>query len=319
MAGDDDTMVSLPRDHMLLVATGEDRTRFLHGMLSNAVEGLAPGHGAPALLLSEQGRITASLALMVDAEEILLDLSTAAAERLLAVLERFIVADDIEFLQRPVFLLRLEGKDAAATLAKVVEAMPALAPGAHQQVQLADVSVRLARGDGLVKDVYKIFCDDALSADLLVAALVAAGARVLSEESAEARRIGTGVAREGVDFDTATLAPEVPSLAAAISFRKGCYLGQEVVERVAARGKVRWLVTRVTLSGAAPVGARLLVAGKEVGALSSVAAPAQDGTIAAMARVRRENVEEESSVEVVWDGGSVRGAVVAMAAAAPEE
>ncbi|MEO2169774.1 MAG: hypothetical protein ABGY42_16965 [bacterium] len=311
MAGDENTTVSLQRDHVLLVATGEDRSRFLHGMLSAEVESLAPGHGAPALLLSEQGRITASLALMVDPDEILLDLSAVAAERLLAVLERFIVADDIEFLRRPVFLLSLEGKDAASTLAGIVEAMPALVQGAHRQVRAAGVSVRLARAN----DTYKIFCDEEVSADLLVAALVGAGARVPSDEALEARRISAGVAREGVDFDTSTLAPEVPSLAPAISFRKGCYLGQEVIERVASRGKVRWLVTRVTLSAPAPVGARLLVADKEVGALSSVAVPAQDGTVAAIARVRRENVEEESSVEVVWEGGSARGAVVALATA----
>ena len=288
-----ETSVELEKDRLLLEVAGEDRASFLHGMLSNDVTGLGSGGGAAALLLTEQGRIVAQMNLLVLDDRILLDLTSGACERLRPALERFIVADDVEFEQESAVAVTLRGEGSRALLGNSIGEISELASGSHVVVPWGPGTVRVARVDDLGTPAYRLWCPDIGAAESLLAQLVDAGAMRLSLEAREALRLEAGVASEGVDFDESTLAPEVPSLAHAISNRKGCYLGQEVVERVASRGKVKWLVAPLVLDGPYAPGAQLQVADKTVGHLTSVARDSIDGKFAAIARVRRE----------VFDGG----------------
>ena len=288
-----ETSVELDEERVLLQVCGEDRASFLHGMLSNDVSGLAPGGGAAALLLTEQGRIVAAMNLLVLEDRILLDLTSRARDRLQPALERFIVADDVEFEQEPGVAVTLRGADCEALLGELLGGTFALAPRSHASLPCGDSAVLVARVDDLGDLGYRIWCPDLAAADAIATDLVAAGAERLSAEGREILRIRAGVAREEVDFDDSTLAPEVPSLVHAISNQKGCYLGQEVVERVASRGKVKWLVAPLLVEGACSPGAQLQVADKAVGHLTSVSPERIGGKCAAMARVRRE----------VFDGG----------------
>ncbi|HAC80663.1 MAG TPA: hypothetical protein DCG06_10240, partial [Deltaproteobacteria bacterium] len=232
------TSVELEAERVLLRVFGEDRSSFLHGMLSNDITGLAPGEGAAALLLTEQGRIVAAVDLLVFSEEILLDLTGEARERLQPALERFIVADDVEFEMQPGVAVAIRGESVSDFVGELLgaEAVPEL----RRHHPLVDGLMHISRVDDLGCPGYRVWCATTADANALLDRCDALGARRLSPGAREGRRIAAGVAREGVDFDETTLAPEVPSLSHAISNRKGCYLGQEVVERVASRGKVKW-------------------------------------------------------------------------------
>ena len=288
----DTTSVELEEQRVLLQVSGEDRVSFLHGMLSNDVSGLTPGGGAAALLLTEQGRIVAEMNLLVLDEEIRLDLTRAACDRLVPALERFIVADDVEFEERPGVAVGLRGAGGAAILNGCMEGaadgVGELAPGSHMSGVVAGMELWVARVDDLGGPAYRVWCPNLEAARALMEKFEVAGAAPLSPQAREILRIEAGVARAEVDFDEKTLAPEVPSLAHASSNRKGCYLGQEVVERVASRGKVKWLVASVQVEGACAPGTELEVEGKAVGHLTSVSPEPHDGKFAAIARVRRE-------------------------------
>src|SRR5262249_37930283 len=126
---------------------------------------------------------------------------------------------------------------------------------AHTGAVVAGHTVRVARVRDAGVDGFVVWAESRGAAGAVADALVAAGSEAAPVEAVDVLRVAGGWAREGVDFDEKTLAPEVPSLARAISYRKGCYLGQEVVERVAARGHVNWLVLRLEGEGTtAPTG-----------------------------------------------------------------
>lgn len=303
--------VACEDDRVLLEVTGSDRASFLQGMLSNEVAKLAPGEGHRALLLNEQGRVIAELGVIVRAEEILLDAARDSAGRVCEALQRFVVADDVEIAPTRRRAVVLRGPGAAAVLGAVVPATAVagnagtsagLASGSHVEVGLHTGSAILVARDD--RGFTAWVADDAAASELS-AALAAGGARPVTAAALEADRVARGVAREGVDFDEGTLAPEVPSLAAAISYRKGCYLGQELVERVAARGHVNWLVTalRAVAGAGLPLpGAVVGRDGREVGRVSSVVRLPGDEGIAMLARIRREATEPGARLRV--DAGS---------------
>ncbi|MDG1402044.1 MAG: hypothetical protein P8K76_17700 [Candidatus Binatia bacterium] len=297
------TSVELEAERVLLRVFGEDRSSFLHGMLSNDITGLAPGEGAAALLLTEQGRIVAAVDLLVFSEEILLDLTGEARERLQPALERFIVADDVEFEMQPGVAVAIRGESVSDFVGELLgaEAVPEL----RRHHPLVDGLMHISRVDDLGCPGYRVWCATTADANALLDRCDALGARRLSPGAREGRRIAAGVAREGVDFDETTLAPEVPSLSHAISNRKGCYLGQEVVERVASRGKVKWLVAALRVAGACDPGIELEVEGRGVGHLTSVAPDSVDGEFAAIARVRRDVFDEGMAIDVMMPGGAV--------------
>lgn len=295
----------------LLVVTGADRASFLQGMLTNEVAKLAPGQGCRALLLDEQGHVVAEMGVLVRPQEILLDVARSLAERVRAALDRFVVADDVEFAESVSLPVIVRGPGAPRALAASGGAsdgpdeatLAALAPGAHAALSGAGpIAVREAVGGFLA------WAPDAGSAAGLLGALRDAGAREVSPAALEVDRVARGLPREGVDLDEKTLAPEVPAFAAAISFRKGCYLGQEIVERVAARGKVNWLVTGLRAAagpGLPEPGAVVTQDGREVGRVSSVVRlPGVEG-IAMLARIRREAAESGAGLRVSAGGEEI--------------
>lgn len=312
------TTVEIEAGRILLEVSGEDRASFLHGMLSNDVSGLGIGCGASALLLTEQGRIVAAVDLLVLTDVILLDLTRTAGERLLPALQRFIVADDVEFAAQPGVAVAVRGPEAETLLAGVLSPEAVLEPGQHRLIEVGGMVAHLSRVDDLGDVGYRVWCSTAEAAQDFSSRCIAAGAQPLSLEAREEQRISAGVAREDADYDVTTLAPEVPSLAHAISNRKGCYLGQEVVERVASRGKVKWLVAAVCVSGDCASGDELQEEGRGVGHLTSVSSRGSDGEVAAIARVRRDVFDEGRPFQVMTAGGAVGARPRAKPAAPPK-
>ncbi len=282
-----------------LLVTGSDRVAFLQGMLSNDVAGLAPGSGCPALLLSEQGRTVAEMVVLAgSAESIALDgvASSLAAAR--TSLERFIIADDVEIAPpaRPGATFALLGPEAGTVLARL-GATPPVAAYAHAPSDIPDDAVHVVRvpSPGVGGFVCRVPASEA--AAWWSACIDRGGAVPVGVEAFDVLRVESGVAWHGRDVGADTLALEAP-YEAAISFRKGCYLGQEVMERVTARGHVNRKLVGVELAGddAPPPQTRLYASDRDVGWITSAVRSWRLKRVVALAYVRREHLAPGSEL-----------------------
>ncbi|MCC6849555.1 MAG: aminomethyltransferase family protein [Deltaproteobacteria bacterium] len=285
-----------------LRATGEDRVGFLQGMLSNDVAACVAGTGCRALLLSEQGKAVGDLLVLVGEDVIALD-GVGAASTVRTALERFVVADDVEFVPAPPGrVFALFGPDAPAVLSEIGLPAPDQ-PFAHAPAAMADGEPHVVRvaepgGGGFL---CRVPC---AGAAMWWERCVSADARPAGIDAFEMLRIESGVPRHGRDVFVDTLALEAP-YENAISFRKGCYLGQEVMERVTARGHVNRKLVGVEIEGESvpPPGVRLFAGDREVGWVTSVGRSWRLGRTIGLAYVRREQVEPGTELELGGAGG----------------
>lgn len=231
--------------------TGEDRVSFLHGMLTNDVRSLAPGHGQAAAFLTDSGKVVADLRLYCDTDGFDLDCLAWGLPLLRAGLEKFIIADDVEIStadeRSP--LACLEGPNCRAVAAAVFATTVDLAPYAFGDVSFDGQSVRLHAvsefgGDGLLA------VGPLGLREPLLDACRRAGARPAGLNALNLMRVEAGVPWLGIDMGEDTLLMEI-GLPETISRTKGCYLGQEVVERVSARGQVNRSLTAFAIAAAA--------------------------------------------------------------------
>jgi folate-binding protein YgfZ len=281
----------------LIAVTGEDRVTFLHGMLSNDVKKLRPGDGIYAALLTQQGKIVSDVRVYADTDRLLLDVPSLRAEAVPTALEKFIVADDVELNlaadEQP--LLGLTGPSSTAALERAMgKARPARTPLAHQVCELAGARVRVIAVDAVDGAGYTI-CGSPAVAAALMHVLQGAQAEPIGVEALNILRVEAGVPCYGVDMDEEILLMET-NLDRAVSFTKGCYLGQEVVERVSARGKVNKKLTGLHLAGAVvPDSGTVLHADtREVGWITSAVRSLGLGHVVALGYVHRDFLEPGS-------------------------
>jgi folate-binding protein YgfZ len=283
-----------------LRVTGPDRADFLQGMLSNDVKALAPGGGCPALLLTEQGKIVADLVALATADAILLDGMACALEDARVALERYVVADDVELAATGAaeHVLGVLGPDAARALERLGAPLPAV-DYAHETREVLGAAVQIVRVPAPGAGGVRCHVAAADAADWWRRCLDAARIPPAGLEAWDVLRIESGIPRYGRDLTRETLALEAP-LEAAISFRKGCYLGQEVVERITARGHVNRKLVGVAIDGrAVPApGDRLHAAGREVGWVTSAAWSWRLACPIALAYVRREHLAPGTVLEL---------------------
>ncbi len=260
-----------------IVARGRDRARFLHNLTSNEVKKLVPGAGCYAFLLTPQGRIQADLLLFCFADHFLIETEPELREKVPAHLRRYIVADQVELedVTARTAEIGLEGPAAAALLAALGAPAPS-ADFAHSPWEEAEVANAGLTG----QPGFRVFCP-LEAAPGLIARFESAGARPAAPQDVRLVRIENGKPRYGEDILETSLPQETQQMHA-VSFTKGCYIGQEIVERIRARGHVNRKLRRVDLPGAEPAapGARVQVDGKEAEITSSVYSPREGKTIA---------------------------------------
>jgi folate-binding protein YgfZ len=244
-----------------IVVSGSERRDYLHGQLSQSLVTLKPGDGAPALLLNPQGRLISTVAIYDEGEAFEIAVEESNLEATLARLEQYCVADDVEFLvDDPRERFALVGPDAMRFLVDAGAEVPddAETTGAWfmRRAQIAEVDVLLyGRGDLRLPYVDVVSFGDGAR---VWKALEAAGARPAGAKAFEIIRVESGTPRYGVDVSDAEVALEA-RLEWAIHFRKGCYVGQEIIERAVSRGRVNRLLT--LLAVAEPVEAGDLIGG----------------------------------------------------------
>lgn len=294
------------RFRALVRLTGMDRITFTQGMLTNDVARLVPGMGTYAALLTQQGKIVSDLYLYALPEELWLDVPVQCADTVRAALERYIVADDVEFASSEGWqpLIAIEGPDAARiVLAMSGERVNDVPPFAHREVTIDGVQLRIAATSHAGEQGYVLFGAEDVGASVWQRAR-ATGAVPIGMDALDVLRLEAGIPWYGRDMDQSTLISEV-GLTAAVSFTKGCYLGQEVVERVAARGQVQRALVGLLCDGqTAPApGAKITGEGKDIGAVTSAAwSPARRAVIA-LAYVRRGYWEPATAIDIATGEG----------------
>jgi folate-binding protein YgfZ len=264
----------LTLDRRILVrVTGDDRASFLHGMCTADVKGARPGSILPALFLTEHAHVIADGFIWVTAEVLLLDIDAAAWTLTHAHLEKLLVADDVEFEDAAdLALIDVEGP---AALDATVESPRA--PWSFIEAGGALVGNLPRYGGPAVSVIVPSNLIDSTIATILAKV---PGARRVDSSMLETIRIENGVALVGVDTFDKTIALEA-RLNRAISFNKGCYLGQETIERATARGglKKRMFGLKFNTADVPNAGAVLSLDGKEVGRVSSAVRSPRFGAI----------------------------------------
>jgi folate-binding protein YgfZ len=295
-----DTLLVDRSERGKLALTGPEAKEFLHGQVTNDVDGLEPGSGCYAAFLTHKGKMLGDLRILDAGDELLLDCERVALQELFTMIRRYKLGRAVELHKRTVErgLLSLLGPDARRIAG--AEELPA-EEHSHRAGEIAGAPVRLIATD-LGVDV---LCE-AERTEAVSAALAAAGAVRATEADAEVRRVETGRPRYGVDLDDTVIPQEAGLNARAVSFEKGCYVGQETVARLYFRGKPNRHLRGLRLSGPAAQGEPLRLGEREVGKLASVVESPRFGPIA-LALVRREATPGDSLT--VGDDG-VRAQVV---------
>jgi aminomethyltransferase len=262
--------------------TGEDRARLLHAMLSNDVRTLAPGQGNYHFLLNAQGHILADANLYVLADHILLDCEPELGDKIFQHLDHFIIADDVELedVSAAMTTVALEGPRA--------EAVAGVTLAAEDNAHAPFDGGLVARTSATWQPGLWFFVDPARKADL-IHRFEAGGAVAATSEEVRVVRVENGRPRYGDDFGESNL-PQETQQARALHFTKGCYLGQEIVERVRSRGQVNRLLVKLAIDGAEPPEPEtaVMAGAQEAGRLTSPVYSPRLGSSVALAVVRRE-------------------------------
>ncbi len=310
-------------DRGKLALTGPEAAGLLSGQVTNDVEALEAGQGCFAALLTNKGKMLGDLRVLRvvgDAPELHLDCERVALQALFDQLRRAAIGWQAELHKRTVqeALISLVGPTAgdvvitAARLDAAAEgaAMPVLPREEHGHVALG---LDGAPARAIVTDLgVDVLCETG-DAERVRIALLDAGAQEVAEADAEVVRVASGRPRYGIDLDDGVIPQEAGLNERAVSFTKGCYVGQETVARLHWRGKPNRHLRGVRLPGPAVDGASLTSAeGKVVGALSSVVEHPDLGWIA-LALVRRE-IEPGGTVTIggTPDGGGAEATVVTL-------
>ncbi len=299
--------------------TGEDRLRFLHGMVSNDVKGLSSGQGCAALLLDVQGHILADIRVFAESDRFFLETRRSLVERLLKTLDHYIIMDQVELADdsATTAILGLEGPATDEMVRSLFRLeLRALPPFGHASFNLEGISGRLLKVSNCGFPGAELVVESSRAAQLWNLLLENLGhGRPVGLEAMNILRVEAGIPWYGFEMDERTLPQEVGLETTAVSFTKGCYIGQEIVERVRSRGEVHRTLAGVMLDSmdefrnfwpspepttGAKRGTPLYMGEKEAGRMTSVAHSFALGRPIALAILRRE--ASQPGMKLTFDG-----------------
>ena len=295
-----------------IVVSGRDRATYLQGLLTNDIPAVKEGQGCYAAYLTPQGRLISDLLVYELGDVLLLSLPLATKDVVLAKLDQFIFSEDVQLgdVTETFAGVVVVGPDAALAVHALtgtdVGTLAALPIHGNLRATVNGEPVIVLRVDDTGEPGFELLVPAATANDVR-AQLVQAGTVEADEATAEQLRIEAGVPRFGQDMDEETIPLEAGIEARAISFTKGCYVGQEVIIRVLHRGHGRVARKLVGLAlapgGAVPsVGTLLLADGKEIGAVTSSAFSPALGHPIALGYVKRDFTEPGTTVSLAGEG-----------------
>lgn len=301
-------------DRARIVVSGADRASFLQGLLTNDVVALKAGQGCYTAYLTAQGRMIADLHVYELGDVMLLTLDRDVKETVMTKLDQVIFSEDVQLgdVTETFAQMAVIGPQAAAIVATLLpvaaETLAALGEHGNLRTSWRDSPAIIARAGDTGAPGFDLFVESP-QADALQRALIAAGAVEVDPATAEAIRIESGVPLFHHDMDEDTIPLEAGIESRAISFSKGCYVGQEVVIRVLHRGhgRVARKLVGLRLEGrrVPPAGTAIRAGDREVGRVtSSTESPALQQPIA-LGYVHRDFIEPGVKVTVDGAGAEV--------------
>lgn len=291
-------------DRSRLCLLGADRARFLHGQVTNDINCLGEFTGCYAALVNAKGKMESDLFAYRLADEILLDFEPGLTTAVQARLERYVIAEDVEIADvAPHFgLLTVQGPQAEAVLKKLD--LPA--PTEPLTVAQTEDEIYIVHQPRLGTDGFDLFIPiDAMNAWRERLDTIAPRCQMPAFEKA---RVLATIPQFGVDLTTDNFPPEGGLETRAISYTKGCYIGQEIIARIRTYGKVNKVLRGLSLEGAAAIGDPVLHEGTPVGTLSSVCHEPS----AALAIIKRTASEPGTVLSVDTKNGSVSAQVATL-------
>jgi glycine cleavage system T protein len=276
--------------------TGDDRAKFLHRIVSNDIKKLLPGQGTYATLLNAQGHILTDFRVYCATDRLLIDTDADLHEKTMQSLQRYIIGDRVQIVPLGRSALSIQGPKSRAFLSSVLPAdSPLSAEYDHVTVDYSGTPVQVMRATSTGEEGYELWTEgegvlkiwESLRGRQSADPLTPCGGAAL-----ETLRIEAGIPRYGADMGEDTL-PLEAGLLNALSFNKGCYIGQEIVERARSRGHVNWKLSGLLVEGPQPPapGENVISAGKEIGEVTSACVSPTLGRTIAMAYLRREVLE----------------------------
>ena len=298
-----------PMDSLGLIrVTGEDRVRWLNGMATNSIQAVKPGEGCYNFFLNAQGRIQGDATAWMLEDAILLQTQRERIPALIAHLDHFIIMDDVELTPFSLEGILIAGPGALSIVQTLgdtpyVESPERSATLSLQQTSSHGAPVKIIHGYGPLVPRFEMW-----AAPETIAAIVSELGDVpqAPRDALEALRILEGTPLYGRDIRDKEL-PQETGQNRALHFAKGCYLGQEIVERIRSRGNVHRTFSGFVLTGASPASGTQLFAeamDKAVGEITSSAEiPLPTGTVTlALGYIRREVLER--GIQLTYEGGT---------------
>lgn len=303
--------------------TGEDRVRWLNGMVTNSIQQMKDGEGTYNFILSVQGRIQGDAMIYAEPDALLIETASSQIPVLMTLLDRFIIMDDVELADVTSTRsgLMVAGQQAVATLEKIGFNVEDLGTLVKQTGSWNAAQISIVHAYSPLVPRFELWTDPD-TAPKFFQALLGADALLCEAQSLEWLRILEGTPLYGTDIRDREL-PQETGQNRALHFAKGCYLGQEIVERIRSRGNIHRIFGGFRLEGDLPtVGSPLEADSKQVGELTSVAAiplpEDQGGPVQlAMGYVRREILDR--GVPLRYPGGIAKPISLPFSAAAASE
>jgi len=271
--------------------TGSDRVRWLNGMVTNNIRDLAQNHGVYSFLLNPQGHILGDLVAFHRGDSLLVEIDRPQLEKILATFDHYIIMDDVKVadVSESLATIGITGPGSAVVLAAAgIATLPA------QPQEIADLAwqgirISVVRGESDAFPSYEIWVAPEHIAKLREA-MQSGGATLVGQQALELYRVAMGLPLYGKDIRERDL-PQETEQQRALNFNKGCYVGQEIVERIRSRGNVHRKFTGFRIDGKVPaIGTKTQSQGKDVGEITSTAVipgPAGEQAVA-LGYVRRE-------------------------------
>jgi folate-binding protein YgfZ len=293
-----------------IAVAGKDRASYLQGLLTNDIQALTPGTGCYAAWLTPQGRMITDLHVLESGDMILLDVPAELVDAILERLDQFLFGEDVQLASLATALrgVWIHGPAAARIISQTTPGARSLDEWVdyqHARLDFAGHPVVVARINQVgVPGFCAYIAADA--ADGFIATLVANGAAVVSQDAIDALRIEAGYPVFGTDMTDDTIPLEAGIESRAISFTKGCYVGQEVVIRVLHRGggRVARRLVGLRVEGSPPEPAARIASGdRDIGFITSSATSSTMGAVA-LGYVHRDFTSAGTSVTVTTAGGN---------------
>lgn len=287
--------------------SGSEAVPFLNGLITNDMKTLEEGRWMPAAFPSVQGRLLASVRVIHRGEGFLIDTEAASHVQVLKTIERFTLAGDfrVSDITTQTALLSLQGKSAADIIRSILgEAATGVPRHGVAQTSWRQQPVTVLRATHTAEDGFDLFVQ-ADDAQTLLESMVNAGARPVGHDALEVLRTEAGVPRYGLDMDDTTVVTE-SNLDDAVSYTKGCYIGQEIIARIKYRGHVAKKLVGLLFASAVKLdqGAKIRsFDDKEIGRVTSVTLSPHLGRTIALGYVKYDYISPDTELKVLSDTG----------------